>query len=114
MDSDTEAAVGAALSALVAANAPALRFLRVESNGELGDTSMSPLFGALRVNTHLLTLNCVFNPFSAACAQNVLLPAVRKNTSLHRLLVLTMTEGAVEAVALVGARAVASRAVAMP
>jgi hypothetical protein len=78
------AAAGAALGALVAANAPALQKLDV-SMCNLGDAGLRPLFEALPANTHLRTLNVSYNNMSAAFARDVLLPAVRANTSLRTL-----------------------------
>jgi hypothetical protein len=77
-------ALGPALGALVAANAPALASLRV-AGCMLGDVGMRPLVAALRVNTHLRTLECGRSALSAAFAREALLPAVRANTSLVEL-----------------------------
>jgi hypothetical protein len=77
-------AAGAALGALVAANAPALTELDV-SMCVLGDDGMRPLFEALPHNTHLRTLACYQNMMSAVFERDVLLPAVRANTSLRKL-----------------------------
>jgi hypothetical protein len=102
---ELEAAAGAALGALVAANAPALTVLDVSSSN-LDDAGLRPLFEALPANTHLRTLNVSYNNTSAAFARDVLLPAVRANTSLTKLLALYDDEhpGEVEATALVAAR----------
>jgi hypothetical protein len=80
------AAAGTAplLGLLVAANAPALTDLDV-SNSSLGDAGLRPLLDALPANTHLRTLNVTHNGMSAAFARDVLLPAVRNNTSLRQL-----------------------------
>jgi hypothetical protein len=77
-------AAGAALGALLAANAPALTELNLLFCG-LGDDGMRPLFEALPTNTHLRTLACSRNGISDACLADVLLPAVRANTSLRQL-----------------------------
>jgi hypothetical protein len=77
-------AADAALGALIAANAPALTELDV-SWSRLGDAGLHPLFEALPHNTHLRTLDVTGNNVSAACARDVLLPAVRANTSLRKL-----------------------------
>jgi hypothetical protein len=77
-------AAGAALGALVAANAPALTELDV-SNSALGDAGLRPLFDALPANTHLRVLDISFIYLSAAFARDVLLPAVRADTSLRKL-----------------------------
>jgi hypothetical protein len=73
------ALIGPALGALVGANAPALQLLLVHKCN-LGDAGMRPLLEALPHNTHLKALSCVRNGASAACARDVLLPAVRANT----------------------------------
>jgi Ran GTPase-activating protein (RanGAP) involved in mRNA processing and transport len=75
---------GAALGALVAANAPALHELSVYSCS-LGDAGLAPLFAALQRNTHLRTLKCEENDMSGAFARHVALPALRANTSLRML-----------------------------
>jgi hypothetical protein len=80
-----EAAAGAALGALVAANAPALTELDV-SWCRLGDDGLRALFEALPANTHLRKLDCHGNAMSDACARDVLLPAVATNTSLRVLI----------------------------
>jgi hypothetical protein len=79
-----EAVAGAALGALVAANAPALTQLEV-SQSNLGDAGLRPLLEALPYNTHLRTLGVGDNAMSATFARDVLLPAVRANTSLLKL-----------------------------
>jgi Ran GTPase-activating protein (RanGAP) involved in mRNA processing and transport len=78
------AAAGASLGALVAANAPALTELNV-CGCDLGDDGLRALFEALPHNTHLRTLKCTGNEMSEACARDVLLHAVRANTSLRFL-----------------------------
>jgi hypothetical protein len=78
-----QAAVGALLGALIAANVPALTHLDVCECG-LRDDGLRPLFEALPVNTHLRTLQCAGNGISDAFA-DALLPAVRANTSLREL-----------------------------
>jgi hypothetical protein len=78
------AAAGAALGALVAANAPALTELDV-SYCCVGDAGLRPLFDALPSNTHLRTLNVLDTDMSEAFARNVLLPALSANTSLRTL-----------------------------
>jgi hypothetical protein len=98
-------AADAALGALVAANAPALTELDVSWNG-LSDAALRPLFEALPFNTHLRTLSVVYNGTSDAFARDVLLPAVRANTSLRKLRALEYERfgGLTEAVVLVAAR----------
>jgi hypothetical protein len=78
------ACAGTALFALVAANAPALTELDV-SYCHLGDEGLRPLFEALPRNRHLRTLTCHNNDMSEAFAHDVLLPAMRANTSLTTL-----------------------------
>jgi hypothetical protein len=69
--------VGAALGALIAANAPTLRVIGIYSNG-LGDAGMGPLVDALPHNTHLQTLHCPNDDeMSYAFVCERLLPAVR-------------------------------------
>ncbi len=77
-------AAGAALGALLAVNAPALTELNV-SCCHLGDDGMGPIMRALPRNTHLRALACPGNHMSDAFAADVLLPAVRANTSLRTL-----------------------------
>jgi hypothetical protein len=79
---EDRAAAGALLGALVAADAPALTELTVAWCW-LGDAGLRPLFEALPHNTHLRKLECLRNDISEAFARNVLLPAVRANTSLQ-------------------------------
>jgi hypothetical protein len=83
-DAAHQAAVGALLGALVAADAPALHTLNV-SRSAFGDAVMGPLFAALPRNTHLRSLDTVSHGISAAFARDVLLPAVRANTGLRML-----------------------------
>jgi hypothetical protein len=78
------AAAGPALGALVAANAPALTELDV-GYSSLHDEALRPLFAALPRNTHLRTLDVAHNGMSEAFTRDVLLPAVRANASLRRL-----------------------------
>jgi hypothetical protein len=79
------ACAGAALFALVAANAPALRCLKLERCG-LGEAGLGPLLDALPRNGHLWSLDCPGNgPLSDAFARDRLLPAVRACTSLRAL-----------------------------
>jgi hypothetical protein len=78
------AEAGAALAALLLANAPALQALNIGFCG-LGDEGMRPVVEALRHNTHLTKLDCSFNDVSEQFARNTLLPAVRANSSLREL-----------------------------
>ena len=77
-------ALGAALGALVAADAPALQSLNLCFN-YLKASGMRPLVQALVGNRHLLKLNITYNRLYEAFARDVLLPAVRANTSLVEL-----------------------------
>jgi hypothetical protein len=97
------ACAGAALFALVAANVPALTELHVRHCG-LGDVGLRPLMDALPRNTHLRTLDISFNRMSEAFARDVLLPAVRANTSLTELETEEAHAGAVEAEAIASHR----------
>jgi hypothetical protein len=65
---------GAALGALIAANAPALTELDV-SECSIGDVGLGPLFDALPHNAHLRTLDVSDNDMSVAFALVLLLPA---------------------------------------
>jgi hypothetical protein len=75
---------GAALAALVAADAPALHDLVCYGN-TLGDAGLAPIFEALALNRHLRKLSCQNNSMSEAFARERLLPAVRANTTLQEL-----------------------------
>jgi hypothetical protein len=101
-----QAAVGAALGALLAANAPALTELDV-SLCNLREDSLRALFEALPHNTHLRELNCSYNFMSDAFGRDVLLPAVRANTSLRMLVIELNFESSAEAEAVVNSRAAA-------
>jgi hypothetical protein len=103
-DATGQAAAGAALGALVAANAAALHELDV-SYCWLGDAGLRPLFDALPANTHLRTLSCGVKELSDAFLRDALLPAVRANSSLRELSTGLATDAAREAKALVQRRA---------
>jgi hypothetical protein len=77
-------ALGAALGALVAANAPALHELNLSYSG-LDDVGLGPLVDALPLNTHLRSLNLDRIRCTNDFARARLLPAVRANTSLQHL-----------------------------
>ena len=79
------AAAGAALGALVAADAPALRELDIRHSPQLGEIGLRPLLDALAHSTHLRLLDCCNTGMSEAFARDVFLPAVRANTSLRTL-----------------------------
>jgi hypothetical protein len=76
------AAIGAALGALIAANAPALTELAVPWNN-LGDAGMDPLVDALPRNTHLVQLDWDGNDISEAFKRDRLLPAMRAHPRLR-------------------------------
>jgi hypothetical protein len=104
-----QAAAGAALGALVAANAPALHELDV-SWSELADAGLGPLVDALPRNTHLRTLNLSDGDgqgMSEAFVRDRLLPAVRANSSLRELDTGLDWESALEAEELVRQRTTA-------
>jgi hypothetical protein len=94
---------GAALGALIAANAPALHELEMIAC-DLDDSGLRPLFDALPANTHLRTLNCTHNALSDDFARDSL-PAVRANSGLRELVTYLQTDEAREAEALVQRRA---------
>ncbi len=75
------------------------------SNCFLGDDGVRPLLEALPANTHLRTLRCSDNNMTEVLARDVLLPAVRANTSLRTLVAGEReTASEAEAVALVARR----------
>ena len=51
----------------------------------LGDAGVGPLFASLAQNTMLRTLTLFGNGISRECARDVIMPAVRANTSLREL-----------------------------
>ena len=71
------------LHALLAADAPALKFLWL---GALGEDGLGPLLDALPRNTHLHTLLFDLIGLSDVFVHDRMLPAVRANTSLRQLL----------------------------
>ena len=81
---DGVAGAAALLGQLVAANAPALKELSVKAS-HLGDEGLRPAFQALPRNTHLRKLDCWSTGSSRQFARDVVLPAVRVNTSLRTL-----------------------------
>jgi hypothetical protein len=80
----SEPALADAIAALIAENAPALVELDVE-HSNLGDAGVSALAAALRCNTHMQGLDISDNWASVACTRDVLMPALRANSSLRRL-----------------------------
>jgi hypothetical protein len=78
------AEAGAALGALLLANAPTLQTLDIRGS-QLRDAGMRPVVDALRHNTRLTKLNCSSTEVSEAFARDELLPAVRANAGLREL-----------------------------
>ena len=82
---EDRARAGAALCALVAANAPTLKRLTLFAcnlhASQLGDEGLGPL----AVNTHLCELDCSRNAMSDAFALERLQPAPLANNSLRKL-----------------------------
>jgi hypothetical protein len=109
-DAESAIAAGAALGALVAANAPAL--IALDVTGINSDDAARPLLHALLRNTHLRDLSFTGYDLSDAFAREVMLPAVRANTSLRSLFFVHGRDKAAfcEARALVAARAAAENA----
>jgi hypothetical protein len=104
---DQAPAVGAALGALVAADAPALHELNFSCMTDDAEVlGLGPLVDALPLNTHLRTLNLDYTNCIADFSRDRLLPAVRANTSLRRLSVQQVHSNTFlhEAQALVAAR----------
>jgi hypothetical protein len=95
---------GAALSAVITANTPALHELHVR-HCMLGDAGLGPLVDALPGNRHLRVLNISENRMSEAFARERLLPAVRANSALRKLCMGQGGGAALEAEALVAERA---------
>ena len=83
-DPPDELTAGAALGALLAANAPALQTLDV-SCSSLGDVGLGGLCDALPRNTHLRELKLNKTGMSAEFLRSTFLPAVHANTSLRQL-----------------------------
>jgi hypothetical protein len=96
--------IGAALGALVAANAPALQSLSL-MNTRITDAGMGPLLNALPGNTHLTELDIRGNCRTQGYVRDVLLPAVRANADLRSLRMDYVWDSAREAMALVASRA---------
>jgi hypothetical protein len=90
---------------LVAANAATLECIDL-GHCCLRDAGLGPLFEALPANTHLRELDIVDNATSEALARDVLLPALRANSSLRMLHANSCVRepGLAEAIALVAAR----------
>ena len=80
---DDRIAYGAALAALIAADAPALQVLKCACNA-FGDGGLAPIVEALPLNHHLQQLDLSWNDMSKEFARHRLLPAVRANTALRK------------------------------
>jgi hypothetical protein len=80
---DAQLAVGEALGRLVAADSSLTSLDLDECN--LGDVGVGPLFAALAQNTAIRTMLLTGTGISRECARDVVLPAVRANTSLREL-----------------------------
>ena len=80
-----DGAHGAALAALLAADAPALAELNLNVCN-LSEADLGPLCDALPRNHHLRTLDIRGNAVPAGFMRARLLPAMRDNTGLHKLL----------------------------
>lgn len=79
------AALGAALAALVTADAPALEYMEI-INVDLGGASLEPFVNALRRNRHLRKLRFSPNGLSEEFKGGELLPVIRANSGLQLLL----------------------------
>jgi hypothetical protein len=77
-------AFGAALAALISADAPALQVLVCYENS-LRKAGLAPIVEALALNRHLRELDLRDNGMREAFAREQLLPAVRANTTLQKL-----------------------------
>ena len=82
---EDRSAFGAALAALIAADAPALHTLNCSCNS-LGDAGLEPIVEALALNRHLRELDLRGNDMSEAFARERLLPVVRASTTLRELM----------------------------
>jgi Ran GTPase-activating protein (RanGAP) involved in mRNA processing and transport len=89
---EAKLAFGEALGRLVSAES-SLEALHVPHCG-LGDDALRPLFAAVAQSTALRKLNCAgYNKISPEFARYVVLPAVRRNTSLRELKFVYRVEG---------------------
>jgi hypothetical protein len=79
---DDRSALGAALGALIAADAPALHTLDCSENS-LADAGLAPIVEALALNRHLRKLEMAHNSMSEAFARERLQPALRANSMLR-------------------------------
>jgi hypothetical protein len=99
----SEAKVGAALGALIAADAPALTALSV-CYCELANDGLRPLIKALRRNSHLRTLSLVGNVPSNAFLRKRVLPAAARATTTLRSLLVSQGRAAVKDAVLIATR----------
>jgi hypothetical protein len=108
---EERATAGALLGALVAANSAALQELEL-SLGDLGEAGLGSLLDALPANMHLQSLIAAADSISEPFVRARLLPAVRDNGSLQRLVLLGLDPDASfvarEAEALVFGRRIAT------
>jgi hypothetical protein len=86
-----QAAAGAMLAALVAADSPPLHELDI-SYCRLGDVGLDELVDALPYNTHLRTLRCAANSMSEAFMRERLRPALHANLTLRKVLLIKRNE----------------------
>jgi hypothetical protein len=84
-DATEREAFGGALSAIIAADSPALLTLHARGCA-LGEAGLAPLLEALRRNRHLRELDVACNGGSSWFERYVMLPAVRANASLTTLM----------------------------
>ena len=75
--------IGVTLAALIAADAPVLHVLSFFGNS-LGDVGLTPIVEALPLNHHLSMLDVSGNGMSEEFARDLVVPAVRANTTLLR------------------------------
>jgi hypothetical protein len=80
---ENQGVFGAALAALIAADAPALHTLVCRENA-LGDAGLAPIVEALPLSRHLRMLDVGGNGMSEAFARDRMLPALRSNTTLRK------------------------------
>ena len=92
-----DAAASAYLGALIAADAPVLTNVAL-NDCRLGEAGLGALCDALPHNHHIKVLLIRDNPVPAGFMRARLLPAVRNNTSLRRLVVDTAHGDDAEAV----------------
>lgn len=81
---DPQNTVGACLARLIVANSPGLHTLSL-AYCFAGDDALWPVFAALAFNTCLPTLHVQCNKLSAPFARNTVLPSLRTNTALRKI-----------------------------